>query len=277
MGTLYDPHWVRDYYAAYGEREWHRWEESPVEQVKFEIHRRVLAEYVSSGDRVLEIGAGAGRFTRELAQITDRIVVGDLSPAQLSLNRRHAEDLGYGHAVEGWVECDVTDLAPHFADDAFDVVVCYGGPLSYVFDRCATALREMKRVVRPQGFILASVMSLWGTVHQYLEGVLAVDVEANRLILGTGDLTPRTIGPGRHYCHMFRIEEVRDLMLNAGLALDLLSASDCLSVGWAEQLSQIDRGDPRWEHLIEMEVDACRDPGCAGLGSHIVVAARKMD
>jgi len=276
MAPHYDPDWVRDYYAAYGEREWRRWEESPVERVKFLVHRSILSEFVSSGDRVLEIGAGAGRFTRELAQLTDRIVVADLSPVQLELNRRNATTHDYEDAVETWVECDVTDLSPHFAENAFDAVVCYGGPLSYVFGKNAQAMREMVRVVRPQGRILASVMSLWGTVHQYLSGVLEVDPETNREILDTGDLIPSRIGSGRHYCHMYRLDELRSLLQNAGLTIDLLSASDCLSVGWAEHLDELEEGSPLWNHLVEMERSACQDPGCAGMGSHIIAVARKQ-
>jgi SAM-dependent methyltransferase len=275
MSERYDPNWVRDDYAAYGEQEWHRWEASPVERVKFHVHRRILETYVSSGDRVLEIGAGAGRFTRELARITDRIVVGDLSPVQLDLNRQNAIKHGYADAVETWVECDICDLSPHLAESAFDTVVCYGGSLSYVFGQSARALRQMMRVVRPQGRILLSVMSLWGSVHQYLEDVLSVDIEANRRILETGDLVPETAGSGRHYCHMFRLDELRALLLNAGLTIDLLSASDCLSVGSAALLATLDEDDPAWGHLMEMELEACRDPGCTGMGSHIIAVARK--
>ena len=73
----YDPDWVRAHYDEYGMREWDRWDESPVERVKFHVHLHYLRRYVKAGDRVLEIGAGAGRFTRELAGIVDRIVVAE--------------------------------------------------------------------------------------------------------------------------------------------------------------------------------------------------------
>jgi len=87
MPSIYDPQWIRDQYEDYGDREWSRWEESPVERVKFQIHRRVLEDHIPSGARVLDIGAGAGRFTQILSEITDRIVVADISAKQLELNR----------------------------------------------------------------------------------------------------------------------------------------------------------------------------------------------
>ena len=129
----YRPEWVRQHYAAYGEREWNRWEESPVERVKFLVHREILRQHVRPTDRVLEIGAGAGRFTQELAVIGCRITVGDLSPVQLALNRENADTHAYADSVEAWLECDMCDLRSHLEAGSFDTVVCYGGPPSYVF------------------------------------------------------------------------------------------------------------------------------------------------
>ena len=70
--TSYDPNWVRDHYDRYAEKEWQRWDRSPVERVKLAVHLHYLRHSIRPGDRVLEIGAGAGRFTQELARITPR-------------------------------------------------------------------------------------------------------------------------------------------------------------------------------------------------------------
>ena len=61
--TKYDPDWVRAHYDQYAEKEWERWDRGPVEQVKFEIHLHYLHKYLQAQDRILEMGAGAGRFT----------------------------------------------------------------------------------------------------------------------------------------------------------------------------------------------------------------------
>ena len=271
----YNPDWVRQHYAAYGEREWNRWEESPVERVKFLVHREILRQHVRPTDRVLEMGAGAGRFTRELAAIGCRITVGDLSPVQLTLNRENAGTFEYERNVEAWLECDMCNLRPHFEAGSFDTVVCYGGPLSYVFEQSPTAMHEMVRVVRPGGRILLSVMSLWGSIHQYLGAILDLEIGVNRRIVSSGDLLPETVGEGRHYCHMFRTRELRDLLDEAGVTVDVLSASNCLSVGWGERLGAIEEGSDLWEHLLEMELEACRDPGAVAMGSHIIAVCRK--
>jgi SAM-dependent methyltransferase len=273
--TRYDPNWVRSYYDQYAEKEWQRWDRSPVEHVKFEVHLHYLRQSLHPGDRVLEIGAGPGRFTQELARIAQRIVVADISPVQLELNRQNAQALGFASAVERWVECDMCDLEPHFRDSEFDAVVCYGGPLSYVFDRAEQAVYELKRVTRSAGVLLFGVMSLWGGVHHFLPSVLQEPPEESRQINATGDLSPDTSECLSHFCHMYRAAEFRALLEGCGLVVEVLSASDCLSATWAELLEKVQRDDVLWQHLLDMELEACREPGCVDMGTHTIAVCRK--
>jgi SAM-dependent methyltransferase len=273
--TNYDPQWVRAHYDRYAEKEWERWDRSTVEQVKLAVHMHYLRQSIRPGDRVLEIGAASGRFTQELARIARRIVVADLSPVQLALNRQNAERLAFAEAVECWVECDMCDLGPHFCEAEFDAVVCYGGPLSYVFERAGRAVGELVRVVKPGGALLFSVMSLWGSVHHLLPGVFEIPPEENRQIVATGDLAPDKSEQLSHFCHMFRAAELRALLEGCGLEVELLSASDCLSATWAEFLESVRRDDVLWQHLIEMELEACREPGCVDMGTHTIAVCRK--
>jgi ubiquinone/menaquinone biosynthesis C-methylase UbiE len=273
--TRYDPDWVRVHYDQYAEKEWQRWDRSPVEQVKLAVHLHYLRQSIRPGDRVLEIGAASGRFTQELARITQCIVVADLSPVQLALNQQNAQALGFAGAVERWVECDMCDLKRHFHDAEFDAVVCYGGPLSYVFDRARQAVGELTRVTKPGGMVLFGVMSLWGGVHHLLPGVLQVPPQENRRIVATGDLSPETSKRLRHFCHMFRATELRALLQGCGLAVEVLSASDCLSATWTELLETVQKDDELWQHLLELELEACREPGCVDMGTHTIAVCRK--
>ncbi len=172
--TKYDPTWVREHYDAYGMKEWERWERGPSTRIAFAVHEHYLRQYIKPGERILEIGAGAGRFTQVLAEIGARITVADISPGQLALNRRQAEVLGFVPAIDAWVECDACDLHAHFTDRQFDTVVAYGGLLSYLYDQTEPALAELRRVVNPGGCIFLEVMSLWGAIHRDLPGITTI-------------------------------------------------------------------------------------------------------
>jgi SAM-dependent methyltransferase len=273
----YDPDWVRSHYDAYGSREWERWDESPVEQIKFEVHLHYLRHYLQADSRILEMGAGAGRFTLELAKISQRIVVADISPGQLQLNQQYAHALGFAHAIERWVECDTCDLRPHFREEEFDAVVCYGGPLSYVFDEREKAIRELLRVTKPNGLLFLGVMSLWGTIHHFLPGVLREDPEANRQIIASGNIDRDTRVASRHFCHMYRASEFRAFLEKAEILVEVMSASDVLSATWAEPLHTLREEGTVWRQLLEMEIEACREPGCLDMGTHLIAVCRKPD
>lgn len=265
--------WLRP--RSEDEDDWIRRGDSPVQQVDFAIHTHYLRAYLSPGMRVLEVGAGGGRFTREIAGITGRVVVADLSPEKIQLNQRQATATGYADAVEGWIEADMTDLSPHFADGEFDAVVCYGGPLSYVFDRRGQALRELVRVTRHGGLLLLSARSLWGTLQQELPRIIRVDPRINREIVRSGDLGPDKVGAASRFWHAFRASEFHEFIQEAGTTVELLSASNCLSSTWGDMVAGWQEDPRSWEHLIELEIEASREPGCADMGTHVIAVARK--
>lgn len=194
---------VRDFYDDYGDREWLRLEQDLRGRVSFEVHRRFLAAVVEPGMRVLEVGAGPGRFTDELARLGARVVVTDLSPVQLELNRSRMSGTAVEQAVETRELLDVCDTSRYRAGE-FDAVLAFGGPLSYAFEHAEAALAGLFRVTRPGGPIIASVMSLLGSWRYFLPGVVAdterVGDEANDAVLRTGDL--RHFG-NAHVCRMF--------------------------------------------------------------------------
>src|SRR5436189_1577747 len=95
-----------------------------------------------------------------------RVVVADLSARQLELNRETARVRGFASSVEAWRQLDICDLGALDAT-SFDGVVAFGGPFSYVFERRDKALAECVRVLRPGGYLLLSVMSLWGTLNRH--------------------------------------------------------------------------------------------------------------
>ena len=84
----YGPRHIAQFFGEYGEREWERLDTDAPAWVSVYLHRRYLRRFIKRGSRVLEVGAGPGRFTIELARLGAHIIVGDVSAVQLELNRK---------------------------------------------------------------------------------------------------------------------------------------------------------------------------------------------
>ncbi|MGD9146794.1 MAG: methyltransferase domain-containing protein [Anaerolineae bacterium] len=271
----YDSEHIAGFYDEYGMREWDRLTATPVDEINLHLHTHYLMQHIPAGAHVLEIGAGPGRFTQVLAHLGARIVVADISAEQLTLNKQQAEQLGFSHAIEDWRQVDICDLGG-FAPCTFDRVVAYGGPLSYALDRRDAALAECIRVLKPRGTLLASVMSLWGTAHRVLDRVLEIPEAMGRKVVASGDLSPDTYGARGHYLHMFRASEFRAWLIQAGLTIITLSASNCLCTGWGGLLHEIRADEGRWNRLLRMELEACAAAGSLDMGTHIIAVVKKQ-
>ncbi len=265
-GARYDPQHIARFFDDYGEREWERFEGSAMDRVNLEVHLRLLREHIRSGDRVLDAGAGPGRFTLELARLGATVVAGDISPRQLKL---HAEKTV---AVEASIESrellDITDLS-RYADASFDAVVCFGGPLSYVLNEADAALAELLRVTKPNGHVLLSVMSLLGAARAFFPALSELVEEfgwqrAVEEIFATGDLSAE-LNNG-HVLRLYRWSDLEQLFSSHACHVVAASAANFLSVGneqWADR-------------FLELEIEACREPGALDGGTHIAAVLERL-
>jgi SAM-dependent methyltransferase len=115
---------------------------------RHELRERLLLDLFLSGGpgrQVLNAGAGQGTFSLRLAERGFAVTSADASPAAVAVLEER---------VGGIVaQADVTDLP--FGDETFDAAVL-GEVLEHIPDDSA-ALREVARVVRPEGLLAVSV------------------------------------------------------------------------------------------------------------------------
>jgi SAM-dependent methyltransferase len=103
-----------------------------------------LLPHLEAGHRLLDVGAGPGTITADLATIVGEVVATEISEEAAAITRAGAPG----------VDVRVADVhALPFADGEFDVVHAHQ-VLQHVADP-ARALREMARVCRPGGVVAA--------------------------------------------------------------------------------------------------------------------------
>lgn len=110
---------------------------------------RALEPLLAPETAVLELGCGAGRFTRLVAPRVRRIVATDVSPTMVAEARRNVGDLPH-------VTCAVTDgrHLDEFGDGTFDLLFA-AGVFGYVESTFVLSLLDAaRRVLRPGGSLV---------------------------------------------------------------------------------------------------------------------------
>ncbi|MBC7236879.1 MAG: hypothetical protein H5T69_13650 [Chloroflexi bacterium] len=132
-------------------------------------------------------------------------------------------------------------------------------------------------MTKPGGLLFLSAKSLWGTVHEFLPHILRVDPRLNQEIVDTGNLGPDKVAVASRFWHAYRADEFKAFIESAGAVVQLMSASGCLTSTWKDLLSLWREDERIWKHLLDLEIQACRQPGCLDMGTHIIAVARKPD
>lgn len=155
---------IADYYNSNLERELSRLERH---QLEHDLTWRYLNEYLPSRGSILEIGAGPGRYTLELAKRCYAITAVDMSAALLDGCRKRIADEGLEDRVQ-FVVADARDLGA-VTERGFDAILLMG-PLYHLVEEAdrKTSLRQAFNRLEAGGVIFSSFISRLGVLGDLL-------------------------------------------------------------------------------------------------------------
>jgi ubiquinone/menaquinone biosynthesis C-methylase UbiE len=277
----YDRQQVSQYFDAFGEREWQRLETTLQGRSNHAVHKHLLRGYVQPGCDLLDVGSGPGRFAIDAVTMGARVTLADISQVQLDLAQRRLAEQAMLDKVGGFHVADVIDLSM-FRDASFDLVVAFGGVISYTRDRYDAALREIARVLRPGGAALVSVMSLHGVMR--LIGPLdapnvleSIDqhLDWSAMLAGADTMLTRAGSTEFHQpLVLFTSNGLRSALTDAGLVVERIACANPLFPQFM-RVPKMEASALASDRLIELEVAVCEQPGLADAGGHLIAAARR--
>ncbi|MCY4144400.1 MAG: class I SAM-dependent methyltransferase [Gammaproteobacteria bacterium] len=276
--VAYDPKYPRAHYDRVGIYEWTRLTRSRHGELNFLVHMDVMRRHIKDSMNVLEIGAGAGIYTKELVQMCRRLVVADISKLQLDANQEKMGELGLLNLVAEYRQLDLVDLSP-LAAESFDAIVCIGGTLSYLLDKASVGVQQMLRTVKPRGIVILGVMSLINSVVRLMHLVPPTKeirgLTNTRWLLETGLQDQEHNPETEHYCHMMTSADIDELLDLDVVEIVERRAAGLLGMAGEESLNAVRADTDLWNLIVERELEWSKLPSALDLGDNIVYVVRR--
>lgn len=224
------------------------------------IHR-----YVTDNARILEIGAGTGKYSIALAKEGYDVTAVELVESNLDVLRKNGSELQNLQSYQG----DALNLS-QFRDGAFDISLSFG-PMYHLYDKddVHKAINEAIRVTKEKGVILFAFLSAYAVLfNNYFNGSLMEGIKENF----TEEYTVR------HFKEQlftgYDIVEFERLF--ADKEVDYLStvAADSI-LELAEGRSDFAMSDEEYSAFSKYHLATCENRELLGCSSHLLYICRK--
>ena len=222
-------------------------------QVEYQTSMAYLHRYLSPGDRIVDIGAGAGRYS--LALKSEGYDVTAVEYVRPNIGKIRAKDRELKV-----IEASAVDLSM-FQDEEFDVSILFG-PMYHLYSKedRIKALKEAKRITRKYIFV-TYIMNEYSVIRYAFMDQNYTQVK-DKL-----DETYRIDDPDALFFQA-RIEDMDELNRICGLKLLCRFASDGPSDYIRSQLNAMD--DETFAAYLNFHQKTCERKDLLGASSHVV-------
>lgn len=245
------------------------WERLERHKIEFDITKRYLDEYIIGENlEIFDIGGGPGRYSIYLAEKGHRVSLLDLSKRNIEVAKEKSAERSV--ELEYYIHGNALELEEY--EQKYDVILLMG-PLYHLInesDRKA-AVDGALRLLKPNGIIVASFISNYAPIQDYLKGVYPI--ESVDKLLGYLEDGKNAGDKGFTTAYFTSHQEARKLMNSFGL-IELVFASVENILGSKEQeINGLEESEyTKW-------LDICyklgQDENLMGTSEHFLYIGRK--
>ncbi|MFJ8067100.1 class I SAM-dependent methyltransferase [Psychrobacillus sp. NPDC096426] len=265
---------ILEYYNQFDE--WGRLDREPIE---FQVNWHYIKKYLPETGRVLDNGAGPGKYSMKLAREGYKVTLTDLTPKLVEVAKGKAMEFGLEEQFEGFYAVDARELKM-LEDEQFDASLMLG-PMYHLQEEKdrVKAVQELYRVTKKNGFVFIAFMP---RVRHILTSLLSPEnwkpnnnMETIVQFSHSGCFNHTDEGrfTGAYY---FNIEDINPFMEAQGFENIQLIGSNAGTILNNDSWNYWkDKGEQELQKVIDLIIEKGTDPYILGISSHLLYIGRK--
>ncbi|WP_375102845.1 class I SAM-dependent methyltransferase [Paenibacillus sp. RS8] len=264
---------IIDYYSSFDE--WGRLDREPLE---FIINLHYIKKYMPSAGKVLDNGAGPGKYAMELAKLGYTVTLSDITPKLVEVAMEKAAELELTEQFDGFHNLNAIDLEG-IPNENYDVSLMLG-PLYHLQkeEERISAVKELHRVTKQDGLVFVAFQSRMRMTINSLQSPQQWKPNDNMNTIneffenGIFNHSDKGRFTGAYY---FNIDEIQPFMETNGFeSIDLIGSSSIAAMLTAEQQQFWTRQEGN-ERLINFLISKANDPSILGISSHLLYIGKR--
>lgn len=234
---------------------------SKAARVEFLTNVRYIEKYLKSGDKILDIGAGAGEYSLYFSRKGYEVSALELADNNIKafknkLTREDTVNLAQGNAL---------DLS-RYEDNSFDIVLLFG-PLYHLQNENdkQKCIDEARRVCKNTGKIFFAFISN--------DFVILTEFSYRPDYFLMGDYNKKTFALNNFPFVFHTVDACREMLKKGSIKILHEVASDGISELMAEKINRMDEGN--YEQYLRYHFYICEKAEFLGMTNHLLFVGEK--
>lgn len=236
--------------------------------VEFLTTMRYVKKYLRTGDRVLEIGAGTGRYSHALAREGYRVDAVELVPHNIEIFKRNTREGERVTVTQG----NALDLTA-FADGSYDITLLLG-PMYHLYtaETQLKALSEAIRVTKKGGTVFVAYCGNDATIVRFcfMKGKLKEERYKNLV----DPVTFKAASSPAEVFALHRREEIDDLMKGFSVQRLHFVGTDMATDYMSGVVDEMD--DDFFNTYLNYHFSICERQDLVGASNHFLDVFKKL-